>query len=42
MMSRIPWEKILTFPPMDLAKLLISAVIIVLVTKIQLVNDLGF
>jgi phage terminase large subunit-like protein len=39
MMSRISWEKILTFTPLDLTKLLISAAIIVLVTKIQLVND---
>lgn len=38
-MNRIPWDKILTFTPLDLSKLLLSAAIIVLVTKIQLVND---
>ena len=38
-MSRIPWDRILTFTPLDLAKLLLSALIIVIVTKIQLVND---
>jgi hypothetical protein len=38
-MSQIPWQKILTFTPADLVKLLISAAIIVLVNKIQLVND---
>ncbi len=38
-MSQIPWQKILAFTPADLVKLLISAAIIVLVNKIQLVND---
>ncbi|HEX7260178.1 MAG TPA: DUF3147 family protein [Luteolibacter sp.] len=38
-MNRIPWDKILTFTPLDLAKLFLSALIIVVVTKIQLVND---
>lgn len=38
-MSRLPWEKILTFTPADWVKLLISAAVIVLVNKIQLVND---
>ena len=38
-MSRLPWEKILSFTPLDFTKLLVSAVIIVLATKIQLVND---
>ncbi len=38
-MSRIPWDRILTFTPLDLAKLLLSALVIVIVTKIQLVND---
>ena len=38
-MSRIPWDKILSFTPLDFGKLLISAAVIVLVTKIQLVND---
>ena len=38
-MNRIPWDKILTFTPLDLGKLFLSALIIVLVTKIQLFND---
>lgn len=38
-MNRIPWDKILTFTPLDLAKLLLSALIIVIVTKVQLVSD---
>jgi hypothetical protein len=38
-MSRIPWDKILSFTALDLVKLLISAALIVVVTKIQLVND---
>ena len=35
----IPWDKIFSFTPADLVKLLVSATIIVLVNKIQLVND---
>lgn len=38
-MNRIPWDKILTFTPMDAVKLFVSAAIIVFVTKIQIVND---
>jgi hypothetical protein len=38
-MNRIPWDKILSFTPLDLAKLLLTALIIVIVTKIQLVSD---
>jgi hypothetical protein len=38
-MSRIPWEKFLVFTPADLAKLVVSAAVIVLVNKIQLFND---
>ena len=38
-MNPIPWSKILTFTPLDLGKLLLSAFIIVLVTKIQLFSD---
>ena len=38
-MNRIHWDRILTFTPLDLAKLLLSALVIVIVTKIQLVND---
>ena len=38
-MNRIPWDKILSFTPADLAKLVISAAIIVIVNKVQLFND---
>ncbi|MEO8617201.1 MAG: DUF3147 family protein [Luteolibacter sp.] len=38
-MNRIPWDKILTFTPFDVVKLLVTAAIILFVTKIQLVND---
>jgi hypothetical protein len=38
-MSQIPWQKILSFTPADVVKILLSAVIIVIVNKIQLFND---
>lgn len=38
-MSRIPWDKLLSFSALDMVKLAVSAAIIVFVTKIQLVND---
>jgi len=38
-MNRIPWDKILSFTAFDAVKLLITALVIVIVTKIQLVND---
>ncbi|BCU77431.1 DUF3147 family protein [Luteolibacter sp. LG18] len=38
-MSRFPWDKFLSFTPMDLVKLIVTALIIVVVTKIQVVND---
>jgi hypothetical protein len=38
-MSRIPWQQILSFTPSDLVKLFLSAAIIVLANKIQLVSD---
>jgi hypothetical protein len=38
-MNRIPWDKILTFTPLDLGKLAVSALVILFVNKIQLVND---
>ncbi|HEY8991978.1 MAG TPA: DUF3147 family protein [Luteolibacter sp.] len=38
-MNRFPWEQLLSFTPKDAVKLFLSAAIIVLVTKIQLVND---
>ena len=38
-MNRFPWEHLFSFTPKDAVKLFLSAAIIVLVTKIQLVND---
>ena len=38
-MNRIPWDKILSFTPLDLGKIFLSALIIVIVNKVQLVND---
>ena len=38
-MSQIPWDKIFSFGWMDLTKLLLSAAVIVLATKIQLFHD---
>lgn len=38
-MNRLPWEKILAVSPFDVVKLLLSAVVILMVTKIQLVSD---
>jgi hypothetical protein len=38
-MSKIPWDQVFKFTGYDVAKLLITAAIIVVVTKIQLFND---
>lgn len=38
-MSKIPWQQIFSFSAMDIVKVLLSAVIIVLVNKVQLVSD---
>lgn len=38
-MNPIPWDKILSFTPFDVIKLLLTALIIHFVNKIQLVND---
>lgn len=38
-MNRIPWDKFLSFTPFDIVKLLLTALIIHFVNKIQLVND---
>lgn len=38
-MNRFPWDKIFTFTPLDLVKVALTAVIILLVNKVQLVND---
>jgi hypothetical protein len=38
-MDKIPWDQVLSFTPKDAVKLFISALVIVLVTKVQLFND---
>lgn len=38
-MTRIPWDKVLSFSAADLVKLAVTALVIVFVTKIQVVND---
>lgn len=38
-MSRIPWQQILSFTTSDVVKVILSAVIIVIVNKVQLLND---
>ncbi|BCX46369.1 peptide ABC transporter permease [Haloferula helveola] len=38
-MSKIPWEKVFSFSAMDVVKLLVTALVILFVTKIQVVND---
>ena len=38
-MNRIPWDKILAFTPFDVVKLLLSAVVILVVTRVQLFSD---
>jgi hypothetical protein len=38
-MKHIPWDKILSITPLDIGKIFLSALIIVLVNKVQLVND---
>jgi hypothetical protein len=38
-MSRIPWQQIFSFTAADVAKVLLSAVIILIVNKVQLVSD---
>ena len=38
-MNRIPWDKILSFTPLDLGKIFLSALIIVVVNKAQLFKD---
>ena len=38
-MSKIPWDKVLTLTWMDGAKLLLSALVILFVTKIQVLNS---
>lgn len=38
-MDPIPWKQIFTITPLDLGKIFLSAFIILMVNKVQLVND---
>jgi len=38
-MSDIPWSKIFTFTPQDITKVLLTAVIILIVNKVQVFSD---
>ena len=38
-MSKIPWQQIFSFTALDVVKVLVTALLIVIVNKIQLVND---
>jgi len=38
-MSKIPWDKVFSFSAQDAVKLAVTAVVILLVTKIQVVSD---
>lgn len=38
-MSNFPWAKLFTFAPFDIVKVLLTAVIILFVTKIQVFSD---
>lgn len=38
-MSRFPWQQVFAFTPADVVKLLLSALVITLVNKVQLFSD---
>ena len=38
-MSQVPWDKVISFSGLDIAKLVLTALVILLVTKIQLFHD---
>lgn len=38
-MSKVPWDKVFEFSWMDITKFALSALVIVIVTKVQLVHD---
>lgn len=38
-MNKVTWHQLITFSGMDIVKILLTAVIIVIVTKVQLIND---
>ena len=39
LMSQVPWDKVISFSGLDIAKLVLTALVILLVTKIQLFHD---
>ena len=38
-MSQVPWDKVISFSGLDIAKLILTALVVLLVTKIQLFHD---
>lgn len=38
-MSKIPWKEIFSFSPQDVVKLFVTALLIVIVTKVQVFSD---
>ncbi len=38
-MSKVPWDQVVSFSGLDVAKLILTAVVILFVTKIQLFHD---
>lgn len=38
-MSKIPWEKVISFSGLDITKLILTALVVLFVTKIQVVSD---
>ena len=38
-MKQIPWQEVLSFTPKDVVKILVTALVIVVVTKVQVFSD---
>ena len=38
-MSKIPWDKVISFSGLDITKLILTALVVLFVTKIQVVSD---
>ena len=38
-MSKIPWEKVISFSGLDITKLILTALVVLFVTKIQVFSD---
>ncbi len=38
-MSKVPWDQVVSFSGLDVAKLILTAVVVLFVTKIQLFHD---